>query len=143
MDLLVRKPKPFKHVECPTSEEISNATSVLGDFVLSLWQELYSQGLSLPGNGGHFSVELATYNGKPCDFLWIKPTNPIFAHYAFVACNLEQLKEKIKLVMDGIKNDAVKKNSSYCCPLAEHRFCVCTISWDCPLHGTQCVGTHD
>ena len=30
-----------------------------------------------------------------------------------------------------------------CCSKARQRWCVCTVSFDCEIHGSCCVGTHD
>lgn len=30
-----------------------------------------------------------------------------------------------------------------CCNKAFPKFCVCTISWACDVHGERCIGSHD
>ena len=30
-----------------------------------------------------------------------------------------------------------------CCEQAVRKHCVCQISWQCPVHGGWCVGSHD
>jgi hypothetical protein len=30
-----------------------------------------------------------------------------------------------------------------CCVKAKRVFCVCIVSFECPVHGSRCYGTHD
>jgi hypothetical protein len=34
-------------------------------------------------------------------------------------------------------------DSMACCRKARRRFCVCFASFDCPVHGKTCIGSHD
>lgn len=55
----------------------------------------------------------------------------------------EQILEKCKLILCAHKEEKQKIHPKACCGLASVRLCVCEISFECPLHGVKCYGTHD
>ena len=53
-------------------------------------------------------------------------------------------------IVKNIKYDCTCNNNIVClmcthacCPKAKQRWCVCTVSFECPDHGYRCVGSHD
>jgi hypothetical protein len=50
---------------------------------------------------------------------------------------------KCELIWSSHNEQRVKKQNLYCCPLATGRNCVCVCSFECPIHGVRCIGSHD
>lgn len=133
-------PKPS-----PKPQQINDAVQALSDQHLHVYQLLYFQNLTTPtgplkirrviSSLGTATVLLSVTNeshfatGKGL-FFNVRPETPD-----------EEILEKAKLLLDG--NTKEKPFHEACCVYAERRFCVCRISFTCPLHGSTCIGTHD
>lgn len=136
--------------ECPSRNEISEALNVLRNQHLHIYQTLFFQKppLTQPGNGGIFGIERMETSG----FLTvlIKVYHQRYPSFWFTVLDNAGMLDKIKLIQEYIakcqnaKIDPENKLSDRaCCPLAEHTPCVCIESFQCPLHGNSCHGSHD
>jgi hypothetical protein len=130
-------------VESPTKEEIYRAVKTLNDHALTIYQILYANGLTAPG-GGVFKIERASHMmnsvAPQLRITWSGKE----AAFSFMTDNADDALKKAKIIVGAVEAKKFKKLSSRaCCPLAEHRDCVCTESFSCVLHGSQCHGTHD
>lgn len=130
--------------QIPKYNDICNALDVLRDQKLAIYQELYEYGFTQPGtNGGEFRLERSVNSGFTTVFINIIPNNLNYVSYTFSTKDTEGLLEKILLIKESINDNRSKVHSLACCPLAKIRSCGCAVSFDCPLHGAQCHGSHD
>ena len=130
-------------VSCPSDDEISNAISVLSQQTLHFYQLLYFKGLSSP-YGNPFKVERHIVSSGLTTIIKILPNG--HEEYAFYVRNSdddETVLKKVKLIQDALESGKEKIDGMACCPLAERRNCVCVASFECPIHGNMCVGSHD
>lgn len=127
--------------DCPAEDAVSQACRVLHDQQLSIYQVLYVDGLTSPGSqGGQFRLRRSV---EYLACVEIIPSGENHRHYGFFARSPEGVKDKVLFIAEAIKLGKMKVHSRACCPLALIRGCVCDISFDCPVHGVQCHGTHD
>lgn len=129
---------------CPLLDEINKAKKVLQDFQLSIYQKLYSEGLTLPGNNGLFSVSNyinphLNCSTAFCEIIRNYPNTP----YKFLVKTPEEAYDKCKLIIKAEQDNLKKLDSKMCCPLAEQINCVCLLAYKCPIHGGNHIGSHD
>lgn len=131
-------------VSCPSDDEISDAISVLSQQTLHFYQLLHFKGLSSP-YGNPFKVERVIRSGnEPTTIIQISPSG--HEEYAFNVYNGDDDKmvlEKVKLIQDALQSGKERIDKMACCPLAKPRNCVCVASFECPIHGNMCIGSHD
>lgn len=156
-------------VPCPSNDEVSAAFDVLSQQALHWYQLLYFKGLTSP-SGNPVVVERGYWETHGClhpqSVIMVYPNPslppiwnkvPMLVHYD---AKISQAKEiakrygfairhddtdetvlkKVKLMMDGLGKPVMEYA---CCSLAERRNCVCVASFECPIHGNSCVGSHD
>lgn len=119
----------------PTNEDVYKALEVLGAQQLHVTAEVRKANMP-------FDVKRVVTNGQVTALLKLVHRN--HPSYWFCAKSKEGLAEKLKLIQDNIaagKTECDHKDA--CCPLAEHRSCVCRASFDCPIHGVTCHGSHE
>lgn len=130
---------------CPTNAEVSAAVQTLNDFSLRVYQILYfnKPPLAQPGNNGLYKVDVKINAGHITTRLQI--TRTAFPDYSFSirADQLYIILTNIELIEEAIANGKAKIHYLACCPLAEFSPCVCVASFRCPVHGSQCHGSHD
>lgn len=135
----------------PVFEEIRRASDVYRDWQLHYYQLLWfhEPKLTAPGrNSRPLSVEFdpehwgclkvavpqnVDFNFKVLMYLHGKTQEEYDAEFL----------RKANLVVAALGSGKQKVDGRACCPLAVIRGCVCAISFNCEIHGTQCVGTHD
>ena len=111
--------RKYPKATLPDRDQIKEALKVLREQQVHVFQALYFNGYRV------WNVE-----------------HPQFYLTAFAGD--DELLDKIELIEQAIEDGKLEKISSRaCCPLAEHRSCVCIESFSCPLHGTHCHGSHD
>lgn len=99
--------------------------------------------LSSPGFKGTFSVsrDLSTHGS-----LFVKITHAPMKHIGiepvtFSVFDPSEVLAKVKIVLSGLRNKSLGGRA--CCRYASVRNCICDISFSCPLHGSECHGSHD
>lgn len=127
-------------VECPDKQKIANAIKVLGDQRVSIYQELYANGLASPGNHGPFALSRKQTVVGEGFHIEIKH---VVSGFSFTSMFPEGVVDKANQIMEAVKSGKKKVHSKACCPLAEINPCVCEISFKCPIHGGSCHGSHD
>lgn len=138
------KPAPFKREVCPSLDEVSRAVDVLTRQQVSVYQALYAEGLAEPGNRGVFRVRRAVYDEtRPTTLISVAPSAEGEEAYAFLTNTPDGVLAKANLILHAIREGREKIHKLACCPLAKPRGCVCFASFNCPLHGQQCHGSHD
>lgn len=130
-------------VPCPPKEAIDQALKTLRDQEVNIFQMLYFNGLARPGNqGGKYKLGRSFTNGMVTSA--IRVCNSQHPQFYFLARNSDEVMDKVVLIEKAIQEGKTEKiDRRACCPLAETRSCVCLISFTCPIHGTQCHGSHD
>lgn len=153
MDILGTRLNIRNATACPSRDEIGAAALVLSRFKVSIYQPLYANGFVEPGNqGGKFYVNYSV-DHIGCIEVSVSPTwyrmksdgqDAAAAQcYTFNTLTPDGVLEKVKLIEAAIIERKVRVDRRACCPLAVITACVCTISFGCPVHGSQCHGTHD
>lgn len=138
-----KQPRP-----CPTREQLSAASAVLNDWKLHYFQLLYFNGLTSPGaNVKPFEVKLS-FGYSP--HLHVHCAANDSYTFSLPWCNAEDqaaadadVLRKCRIIQTAISAGKTKVNRLACCPLALPGHCVCDFKSDCPVHGTQCNGSHD
>ena len=137
------KPAPFTRTPCPTDEAVMQAISVLSNQAVSIYQELYAEGLTEPGGGGKFRVSRHINAGFLTVLLDVSLNAANSDCYTFTTKTPDGVLDKAHLVMEAYAAKRERCHALACCPLAVRRSCVCTASFDCPLHGHICHGSHN
>ena len=134
----------LKPISCPSPEAISKAIDILSNQLLHFYQLLYFKGLTNP-YGNPFNVERATYQEtNPTTNICIYPAgHKEFAFYVHDKEDDEKVLKNVKLIQDALQSGKPKIDGMACCSLAERRQCVCVASFECPIHGNMCIGSHD
>ncbi len=136
--------KERKPQSCPNKEDIWRSIEILDDQWLHFYQLLYLKQLTNP-YGAPFTVERHASSGSShlTTGIDIYPKDhPEFKFTVFCDDDDKMVLKNLKLIQEAIRND--KKTLEYaCCPLATPRQCVCVASFECPIHGNTCVGSHD
>lgn|SRR5574343_61768 len=134
------KPKR-KPVELPSSEDVWKAVELLRNQVLHYYQILLYEGLSEP-NGYPITVERKESVLGPTTRVVMYPKHKPELSYTFNETDSdEDVINKARFLLDGLTKKKIHPKA--CCGYAKFRNCVCEVSFECPLHGTRCVGTHD
>ena len=135
--------KGRKPVALPSQDAISKAVEILSDQELHYYQLLFFNGLSNT-NGTPFSVERKTY-GKGLNHITtaIHIFPIVHPEYGFCVNGDMTDEQVLKNAQDLLDNIHKLPLAHSCCPLAVVRQCVCYASFDCPIHGKRCVGSHD
>ncbi len=129
-------------VELPPEPELSKALRVLNDQRLSIYQILYADGLAEPGTaGGQFAIDREVSGGAGMS-LWLTITHRK-SGISFKAKSPEKVLDNARLILNAVEMKATKCHYKACCPLATIRNCVCEVSFSCPIHGSNCHGSHD
>lgn len=127
----------------PPMEKIMAATSVLQDQVLAVYQRLYKVGLTSPGKGGWPFEARISVEHLAC----IEIVNKIEPKFNFLLGphdDIESVVPKCEAIFASINGgETGLAGSKACCSLAKTRFCVCDASFECPVHGITCHGSHD
>lgn len=126
----------------PNKEDISNAAKIFNDQSLAFYQALYEYDLTNSFGTGKYQVIRNIYQ-KSKVTTSINIENKKYPYYSFDAKTPEEALQKIELIENAIKEKKEKFDNRVCCPLAEKRFCVCSVSFTCPIHGGSCIGSHD
>lgn len=133
----------MKPVEYPNIADIHKAVEILQQQHLHIYQVLYFNKLTDP-NGFPLTVERITNNGQVSQGVKVYlKNNQSKGLYFDIYRNIsdDELLEKSRMLIAGI--DKVKVDPRACCVYATIRPCVCLISFQCPLHHSMCIGTHD
>jgi hypothetical protein len=144
MSKLSRRPKPpaFNVTPQVSLKAIMDATRILGDQWLSVWQRLYAVGLTVPGaNASPFEVRRSQEHSACLEIL---PAG--YPHYQFLyrpMDDVETVVPKAEALLEAINAGKALCHHRACCPVAVVSPCVCTISFSCKVHGAQCYGSHD
>lgn len=139
----MNKLRPISNpVETPSEAEVLKAVKVLNDARLAVYQALYEYGFTNP-EGNPFLVRYHIISGHLTCWIEVVYNGPRGEEYAFSVKDPRNGLVNTMMLDEAIKEG--KKPISYraCCPLAEHRGCVCLESFDCVIHGQSCFGTHD
>ena len=130
---------------CPSREEVSKAVGVLWDQQLHYYQLLYFKGLTDPyGIPYKVSRDSICESNNPTDCLNISRQNhPEYTFFVPNGTKDEYIMKNIELIENAIKKGLKKEHNLACCPLAKQVQCVCVASFDCPIHGRFCIGSHD
>lgn len=136
-------PKKFARVR-PSPDEIKKACDVYGNWQVHMYHLLY------------FHVPRLTEPGQPARPFWVGfnpkhigclqlnvPADPDYNFSILATMTDEAFMEKCLAIYEALMSSRQKVNTLSCCPLAKIRGCVCTISFECVVHGTKCHGTHD
>lgn len=156
-------------VPCPSSDKVSAAFDVLTQQALHWYQLLYFKGLTTPG-GNPIMVERGYWESAGClhpqtviniypspDLPAIRDMVPSLIHVDAKAHQAKEIAKrmgftiryddtdetvlkKVKMMMGGLGKPV---RQWACCSLAKPRNCVCVASFECPLHGDRCVGSHE
>ena len=129
----------------PSDEEAWQAVKILNNRQLSIWQRLYSEGLSMPA-GGPVNVKYDIGSNNTLNswlVVFLTATGAEQEGYYFKTKDHADVVEKAKLMLETRKAGKKKIDGRACCPLATIHPCVCIISFVCPLHGSKCHGSHD
>jgi len=140
--------KPFlankEPVPCPNRGVIEEATYVLGRQELHVYQLLYFNCLCNP-SGHPFAVKRrvqSTPNAwlvAPLDIVPFK--RPEYGFSVWGDEPDEAILDKARKLLSVLDKPTLSANA--CCPLAVRRQCVCVESFECEVHGSLCVGSHD
>ena len=145
-----------KIAECPSYADLSAANDVRNKVKLHFYQLLYFQQPQLTAPGSPASPFEVSFDPKAAACIRIDfngsyhfPKNPDYS-FRVLPGGLDKIAEtdkdvldKCRLILKASTEKKEKTHSRACCPLAEVKYCVCDISFACPLHGTACHGTHD
>lgn len=142
--------------KCPTKEEIANAIEIINDQSLHYYQLLYFNDFK-KDKSGYFPLNpLTSAEGIPLKitrysygiqctaFLKISYVDYENSKGLYFFVNDESddvVLEKARMLIEGAKLEKVDRRA--CCVFAKKVFCVCEASFECPLHGRKCVGSHD
>lgn len=143
MGYIMGMKKKMPHA-CPSQDEIWSAIEILDDQWLHFYQLLYFKGLTNPG-GYPFTVERHFSSGtnRLTAGIDIYPKDhPEFKFTVFEHLQDAEVELNLQLIQEAIQANKPKLEYA-CCPLATPRQCVCMASFECPIHGNTCVGTHD
>lgn len=132
-----------KPINKPSVDEISAALKVLNNYWLHYYQLLYFEQpkLTAPGSGRPFNLRIDPERLGCIRVSFVDDTSYDFHINSSEAD--QDLLAKCRLVLDAHKAKKTKVDRLACCPLATFRNCVCNVSFNCPVHGQKCVGTHD
>jgi hypothetical protein len=130
-------PPPFEPLPSPDPAAVARAFAVINEFKLAAYQQLYAHQLTDP-QGRPFQVDFDVAHGSLRPGLRIIPA----AHpeQAFTVHTPDEALAKARL-MGGA--NAPTRRPHACCALAQVHPCVCMYAYDCPVHGTMHIGTHD
>lgn len=129
---IISRPRTYP---CPSEAELDHAWGILHAQESAIYRTLLDARLA--GLGKPYSVTRENTN----TVLTIERQD--HPEFTFVASSPDGLLEKIGLIEEAIKSGRQKDHHLDCCPLARNVFCVCSHSYDCPLHGRRCFGSHD
>lgn len=136
--------KENKPQACPDKEDIWKAIEILDDQWLHFYQLLFFKHLTNP-YGYPFTVErhpsLSGRGGLTTGIDIYPKEHPDFKFTVFDDKDDETVHKNIELIQNAIGKEKVSEHA--CCPLATHRQCVCVASFECPIHGVTCIGSHD
>lgn len=141
-----RKYNDTTPMESPTEEEIVNAVRTLHNQWLHVYQLLlfHDPPLSNP-SGWPLRVEriyspfgittsLRVSYGEYAEKLGLQ-------FVVWVGMEDEEILTKARMLIDG--KAMQMRDHRACCVYAQKVFCVCEASFECPLHGHMCIGSHD
>lgn len=124
--------------KCPSESELQIAQTILHDQFISIYQTLYYQNLTGPGDSGEF--RLVRLQDSPLTFHISHYKYPGFYFRTKTPTNVLS---SCNLILAAIKSGKLEKPPHSCCPLASSQPCVCSASFNCPIHGSMCYGSHD
>ena len=135
----------LKPAAAPAAQVVMDAVHVLVRQELAVYQRLYREGLTQPGDPAMpFTVRI---NVKHLGCIQVAPFgNEAYAFnvsLAGPASDLDAVVPKARALYEAINSDKAKVHSLACCPLAEFSPCVCYVSFRCFVHGSACHGSHD
>ena len=127
----------------PSETELAAAFKVVDAQWLHVYQLLYFRGLTQPGdNARPFSVKRSSTASHCIDITMTdQPELKFFVRGTGSHDTDEAILEKVELLLKA--RGKAKIDPRACCALAEQKFCVCRFSYTCPVHGSQCIGSHD
>lgn len=125
LQALLKEPDPF----------IEQASKVQ----LALYQLFYAHGLTSPwGNPWKVSFLLGHPKGGSGHGFYAER-----GEYVLFSRDAHKLLTYVQWLQEAFNNGKGKIEPRACCPLAEYRNCVCEVSFQCPIHNSTCIGTHD
>lgn len=140
--------------EMPTAGDLARASEVLRAYQLHFYQLLWFQDpkLTTPGHpGSPFDVDFHPVH-RLCIQFKVTTLHGRDKGYDFIVNSgvLDHLEEsdkiilsKCQLILESVRDGKEKIHRRACCPVAIFRGCVCEVSFDCVIHGTMCIGSHD
>lgn len=133
----------MKITSCPTREEISDAFDVLERQFLHVYQLLYVNKLASPyGNPLNVSRKL-NRQLEPMIYIKVELWRPEKGlDFCVIGTETdEEILHKASMLIEGQGRDLPFRNA--CCPYAKRISCVCDLAYECELHGTHHIGTHE
>lgn len=130
----------------PTQKEFDAACDVINKYCLRLYQLLWAAKLTEPGRANTKYKWDTGIGETPCCGIghWLEAKGPDGVGVVSVRGKTpEEVYTKIVMIEAGKKEGRKRVSHRACCILATRRDCVCLESFNCPVHGTQCHGTHD
>ena len=127
---------------CSSRQKILEAVNTLSNQQLHIYQVLYFKGLTSPG-GRPLEVKRHVPNPvivSPLIEISYPPQTSL-KFFCWGSESDEEILTKARMCIEGYGKPKVDFRA--CCCYAKFRGCVCTVSFDCPLHGKTCFGTHD
>lgn len=119
------------------TEKANEARTLLRQHELRLHQLLFSQRLSSPGQGYPWKVQYTRD-------LFLQASTEYKGRTIFVSGhNPDDIYINIIKIQEAIEEGRDYLSFRSCCPLAVGEFCVCLEKLVCPVHGSQCYGSHD
>jgi len=99
--------------------------------------------LSLLPGGDLFQVTTVRHSWGRED-VFVAPKDPAKNQFKFAIWELDdKLATKVRLASEALSGNLAKIDHRVCCALAKRESCVCEIRCSCPLHGGNCIGSHD
>lgn len=125
----------------PSINEIKLAATSLNQARLRLYQLLYSVGLTNP-SGGKWKAQIPINYDSVCSYL-IAVGNDGCSEVTVSGETADEVYLKVIQIENARLSGKTRVRPTACCILAEVNPCVCIESFTCPIHGTQCRGSHD
>jgi hypothetical protein len=130
-----------------TEDGFMKVCNQLNDALLGFYQIFYREKLTQPGShGGPWKLSLSFPTGGLTIGYWVEASRK-FPNGDFI---FTRAKTPQKLLFNAKALDHAylianmkKFDPRVCCALAQRQNCVCSLSWECPIHGSQCIGSHD
>lgn len=146
MDIQIPTTLPFSQhpiKKGPRPDEINAACQTINSAILRLHQLLYAGFLNSPTYPA-WIAGIASVPGQVGISNLLEAIGPDEhgKEFSIKGKTPEEVYRLVYLFEEAKRSGRVRPEGA-CCLLAEPRNCVCTQSFACPVHGTQCQGSHE